>query len=113
MKQIKAVIRPEKLQEVLSSLEKVGYNGIMITEIEGHGTQKGITHQWRGEKYRLDLVPKIMIDIVVKDSAVEIIKKAIIQSARLGEVGDGKIFVYNVEEVTRIRTGETNDAALG
>lgn len=112
MKQIKAVIRHEKLQDVLDALEKAGYNGIMITEIEGHGTQKGITHQWRGEKYRLDLIPKIMIDIVVKDSVVEIIKKAIIDSARIGEVGDGKIFIYNVEEVVRIRTGETNEKAI-
>lgn len=112
MKQIKAVIRNEKLQDVLNALEKVGYNGIMITEIEGHGTQKGITHQWRGEKYRLDLIPKIMIDIVVHDAAVEVIKKAIIDSARMGEVGDGKIFIYNVEEVVRIRTGETNEQAI-
>jgi nitrogen regulatory protein PII len=112
MKQIKAVIRHEKLQDVLNALEKAGYNGIMITEVEGHGTQKGITHQWRGEKYRLDLIPKIMIDIVVNDSAVETIKKAIISSARMGEVGDGKIFVYNVEEVIRIRTGEVNEKAI-
>ncbi len=112
MKQIKAVIRHEKLQDVLTALEKAGYNGIMITEVEGHGTQKGITHQWRGEKYRLDLIPKIMIDIVVKDSAVETIKNAIISSARMGEVGDGKIFVYNVEEVIRIRTGEVNEKAI-
>jgi nitrogen regulatory protein P-II 1 len=112
MKQIKAVIRHEKLQDVLNALEKAGYNGIMITEVEGHGTQKGITHQWRGEKYRLDLIPKIMIDIVVKDSALETIKNAIISSARMGEVGDGKIFVYNVEEVIRIRTGEVNEKAI-
>ncbi len=112
MKQIKAVIRPEKLQDVLNALQKVGYNGIMITEIEGHGTQKGVIHQWRGEKYRLDLIPKVMLDIVVKDSAVETIKKAIIDVARIGEVGDGKIFVFNVEEVVRIRTGETNDEAI-
>lgn len=112
MKQIKAVIRPEKLQDVLNALQKVGYNGIMITEIEGHGTQKGVIHQWRGEKYRLELIPKIMLDIVVKDSAVETIKKAIIGAARIGEVGDGKIFVFNIEEVVRIRTGETNDEAI-
>jgi nitrogen regulatory protein P-II 1 len=112
MKQIKAVIRPEKLQDVLDALAKVGYNGITVTEIEGHGTQKGITHQWRGEKYTLDLIPKKMLDIVVRDSAVETIKKAIIDAARVGEVGDGKIFVYNVEEVIRIRTGETDEDAL-
>jgi nitrogen regulatory protein P-II 1 len=112
MKQIKAVIRPEKLQEVMNALERVGYNGIMVTGIEGHGIQKGVTHQWRGEKYRLDMIPKVMLDIVVKDSAVDIIKKTIIDAARVGEVGDGKIFIYNVEEVVRIRTGETNDDAI-
>lgn len=112
MKQIKAVIRPEKLQDVLNALDKVNYNGIMITEIEGHGVQKGVTHQWRGEKYRLDLIPKVMLDIVVKDSAVDIIKKTIIDAAKVGEVGDGKIFIYNVEEVIRIRTGEINDDAI-
>jgi nitrogen regulatory protein P-II 1 len=112
MKQIKAIIRPEKLQEVLNALGRVGCNGIMVTEIEGHGAQKGITHQWRGEKYRLELIPKLMVDIVVNDNEVDAIKNAIMLSARMGEVGDGKIFVYNVEEVIRIRTGETNQQAV-
>ena len=112
MKQIKAVIRPEKLQDVLAALEKIGCKGVTVTEIEGHGTQKGIVHQWRGEKYKLELVPKIMLDIVVKDSDVEKIKKAMIVTARTGEVGDGKIFVYNVEEIIRIRTGETDENAI-
>jgi len=112
MKHIKAVIRPEKLQDVLDALEKTCCKGLMVTEIEGHGTQKGITHQWRGEKFRLELIPKVMLDIVVKDSELDIVKKTIIDAARIGEVGDGKIFVYNVEEVVRIRTGDTNEDAI-
>ena len=112
MKQIKAVIRPEKVQDILDSLEKVGYSGIMITEIEGHGNQKGITQQWRGEKYRLNLIPKVMLDIVVKENEVKIITDTIIEAARLGEAGDGKIFIYNIEDAIRIRTGETGEIAL-
>lgn len=112
MKEIKAVIRPEKLSDVLNALEKVGYSGIMVSEVEGHGIQKGITHQWRGEKYTLDLIPKKLITIVAKDKDVDVIKNAIIKVARVGEVGDGKIFITNVDEVIRIRTGDINDAAL-
>ena len=112
MKQIKAVIRPEKLQDVLTALDRAGCDGIMITEVEGHGKQKAITHQWRGEKYQLELIPKVMLDLVVQDKDVDKIKNTIINSARMGEVGDGKIFIYNIEEVIRIRTGETNDNAI-
>lgn len=112
MKHIIAIIRPEKLETVRNALENVGYSGIMISEIEGHGKQKGIVQQWRGEKYKLDLIPKIKLEVVVKDSEVNIIKEAIIQNARTGEVGDGKIFIYNVEEVIRIRTGEEGESAL-
>lgn len=112
MKEIRAVIRPEKLQDVLSALEKVGCNGIMVSEVEGHGAQKGITHQWRGEKYTLDLLPKKLLSIVAKDKDADMIKNAIIKVARVGEVGDGKIFISTVEEVVRIRTGDTNDEAL-
>lgn len=112
MKHIVAIIRPEKLEAVRNALENVGYSGIMISEIEGHGKQKGIVQQWRGEKYKLDLIPKIKLEVIVKDSEVNIIKKAIIQNARTGEVGDGKIFIYNVEEVIRIRTSEEGESAL-
>lgn len=113
MKQIKAVIRTEKLSDVREALEKAGcYRGAMISDIMGQGTQKGITQAWRGEKYKLDLLPKVMIDLVVKDEEVPIIKKVIVESARTGEIGDGKIFVYNVEEVVRIRTGEEGNEAL-
>ena len=113
MKQIKAVIRPEKLNEVREALEKAGcYRGIMITDIMGQGIQKGIMQAWRGEKYRMDLLPKIMIDLVVKDEDVNIIKRTIIESAQTGEHGDGKIFVFDVLEAVRIRTGDEGDDAL-
>ncbi len=112
MRQIKAVIRPEKLQDVRDALEKIGYTGMMVTEIEGHGNQKGLVQQWRGEKYRVDLLPKVMIDLVVKDSDVKIISDTIVRSARTGDQGDGKIFIFNVDEVIRIRTGESGETAL-
>ena len=113
MKQIKAVIRPEKLTDVKDALEKVpGYTGIMVTEIMGHGNQKGIAQVWRGEKYQLDLIPKVMLEIVVADADVATVKKAILSSAPIGEFGDGKIFVYPVDEVVRIRTGEEGEGAL-
>ncbi|HBQ64664.1 MAG TPA: P-II family nitrogen regulator [Clostridiales bacterium] len=113
MKQIKAVIRPEKLSDVRDALEKAGcYRGAMITEIMGQGAQKGITQTWRGEKYQMDLLPKVMIDLVVKDEEVDSIRKVLLESARTGAIGDGKIFIYNVEEVIRIRTGEEGETAL-
>ncbi|MDD2533878.1 MAG: P-II family nitrogen regulator [Eubacteriales bacterium] len=113
MKHIKAVIRPEKLNDVRDALEKAGiHRGIMITDIVGSGIQKGIEQIWRGERYTLDLIPKVMMDMVVKDSDVVIIKKVLLETAPIGEFGDGKIFIYPVEEVIRIRTGEEGEAAL-
>lgn len=112
MKKIEAVIRPEKLNEVKTALEKAGYPGIMITEIEGHGKQKGQTLQWRGEKYKVELLPKIKIEIVIRDQEVEQIAKTIIENAKTGEIGDGKIFISTIEEVVRIRTGEKGEVAL-
>lgn len=113
MKQIKAIVRPEKVAEVRSALKKAGcYHGIMITDIIGQGTQKGVTQSWRGEKYTLDLIPKVMIDLVVQDKEVEAATKIIVDTARTGEIGDGKIFIYHVEDVIRIRTGEKGEAAV-
>lgn len=112
MKHIIAVIRPEKLDDVRRSLEKAGCSGIMISEIQGHGKQKGIVQQWRGEKYKVDLIPKVRLEVVVKDSDLATIKKTIIDNARTGEIGDGKMFISNVEEVVRIRTGEEGEVAL-
>lgn len=113
MKQIRAIIQPEKLSEVRDALEKLGcYHGATISDIMGQGVQRGITQAWRGEKFQLDLLPKVAIDLVVTDEDVDTILRAIVESARTGEIGDGKIFVYNVEQVIRIRTGEMNEAAL-
>lgn len=112
MKKVEAIIRTEKLQPVLDSLEACGYSGIMVTEIKGHGKQKGIIQQWRGKQYKVSLLPKIRIEIVAADSEVEKIKKAILSSAKTGEMGDGKIFIYEVAEAVKIRTGETGDKAL-
>lgn len=112
MKKIEAVIRPEKLDGARVALERSGYPGITITEIEGHGLQKGSIQQWRGEKYKVDFLPKIKVEIVAKDSDTEKIIQAILESAYTGGVGDGKIFVYDVDEVVRIRTRERGERAL-
>ncbi len=112
MKKIEAIIRPEKLGDVRAALEKAGYPGLMLTEIEGHGKQKGVTQQWRGEEYRVDLLPKVKLELVVSDTDVERIVQTIVASAKTGSVGDGKIFISEVKEVIRIRTGERSEAAL-
>ena len=112
MKRIEAIIRPEKLDAVRRVLEQAGCAGLMISEIEGHGKQKGMVQQWRGEKYKVELLPKIKIDIVVKDQDVERITKVIVETAQTGDIGDGKIFISPVENAVRIRTGEKGDGAL-
>jgi nitrogen regulatory protein P-II 1 len=112
MKKIEAIIRPEKLGDVLRSLEKVGYSGISVTEIQGHGKQKGVTQQWRGERYKVDLLPKMKIEIVTKDSDAVPLAQAIAEIAKTGEIGDGKIFIYTVDYCQRIRTGEVGESAL-
>ena len=112
MKKIEAIIRPEKLDEVKRALESSGYPGITITQIEGHGKQKGVTQQWRGEIYKVDLLPKTKVEIVAADRDQEKIVSAIQKAAGSNSVGDGKIFVSNVDEVVRIRTGERGEKAL-
>lgn len=112
MKKIEAIIRPEKLELVRKALEKIDSPGLMITEIEGHGKQKGITQQWRGRKYKVELLAKIKIEIVAKDQDVDRIIKAISDTAKTAKIGDGKIFVYPVDNAIRIRTGEKGDIAL-
>jgi len=113
MKQVKAVIRPEKLSDVHKALSCCDcYAGIMISEITGQGNQKGLIQAWRGEKYEVDLIPKVVIDLVVKDSDLDTVIKLILENAYTGEIGDGKIFVYNVEKVVRIRTKDMDDAAI-
>lgn len=113
MKHVRAIIRPEMMDKVREALEAAGcYRGVTLCEVMGQGKQKGVVQVWRGEKYHLDLLPKVMMDMVVKDEEVAAVKKAIIDSARNGECGDGKIFIYDVAEVVRIRTGEEGDEAL-
>lgn len=112
MKKIEAIIRPEKLDDVRNSLERSGYPGITISEVEGHGLQKGVIQQWRGEEYRVDILPKIKVEIVVGDNEAETIIQSILESAYTGGVGDGKLFVYDVAEVVRIRTRERGQKAL-
>lgn len=112
MKKIEAIVRPERLENVRKALEKVGCKGLMITEIEGHGNQKGVIQQWRGEKYKVELLPKIRIETVAKDQDVDLIVAIIIEAARTGDIGDGKIFVSPVDNVYRIRTAEQGDTAV-
>jgi nitrogen regulatory protein P-II 1 len=112
MKKIEAIIRPEKFEEVKAALEEAGYGGITVTEVEGHGKQKGITQQWRGRKYKVELLPKLKLEIVTtsKDSAKLI--KAILKSGSTGQVGDGKIFVYAIEEAYKISSGEEGEKVV-
>ncbi len=112
MKKIEAVIRVEKLEEVTDALEKFGCPGMMVTHIEGHGRQKGISEQFRGREYKLNFIPKIKIEVVAKDNDVDRIVQLVTDIAKTGEIGDGKIFIYPVENVVRIRTKEKGEAAV-
>ncbi len=112
MKKIEAVIKPFKLDEVREALAEVGVTGLTVTEVKGFGRQKGHTELYRGAEYVVDFLPKVKIEVVVTDSMVEQAIEAMIKSARTGKIGDGKIFVTGVDQVVRIRTGETNEAAI-
>ncbi|MDD5746393.1 MAG: P-II family nitrogen regulator [Candidatus Omnitrophica bacterium] len=112
MKKIEAVIRVEKLQDVTDELEKFGCPGMMVTHIEGHGRQKGISEQFRGREYKLNFIPKIKIEIIAKDTDVDRIVQLITDIAKTGEIGDGKIFIYPVDNVVRIRTREKGECAV-
>ncbi|MCF8158437.1 MAG: P-II family nitrogen regulator [Burkholderiaceae bacterium] len=112
MKKIEAVIKPFKLDEVRESLSEIGVNGLTVTEVKGFGRQKGHTELYRGAEYVVDFLPKIKIELVVADDMVEPAIDAIIKAAHTGKIGDGKIFVTNVEQVLRIRTGETGESAV-
>ncbi|NWG29021.1 MAG: P-II family nitrogen regulator [Ignavibacteriaceae bacterium] len=112
MKKIEAIIRPFKLEEVKEALVEIGIRGLTISEVRGYGRQKGHTETYRGSEYRIEFVPKIKIEVVIEDSKVEKIVDAILKTAKTGQVGDGKIFIYNVEDVVRIRTGESGKEAL-
>ena len=112
MKQIVAVIKPFKLDEVREGLSEIGITGLTVTEVLGCGRQKGHTELYRGAEYVVDFLPKVRMEVVVQDDRVDEVLESIIKSARTGKIGDGKIFVLPVEQVVRIRTGETDDAAI-
>ena len=113
MRKIEAIIRPEKVSEVKAALEELGYPGTTLTEVKGHGKQKGLVQQWRGSQYRIEFLPKVKLELVVQNGdAVDPIVKAISENARTGEAGDGKIFIWPIEDVVRIRTGERGSSAV-
>ncbi len=112
MKKIETIIKPFKLDDVIDSLTELGIEGVTISEIRGFGRQKGRTEIYKGAEYIVDFIPKLKIEIVIADSLVDSAIEAIRQSARTGKVGDGKIFVSPIEQAIRIRTGETDEAAL-
>lgn len=112
MKKIEAVVKPFKLDEVREALSAIGVAGLTVTEVKGFGRQKGHTELYRGAEYVVDFLPKVKVEIVVADSMLEQATEAIINSARTGKIGDGKIFVTTVEKVVRIRTGETDESAV-
>jgi len=112
VKQVTAIIKPFKLDEVREALAEVGVNGLTVTEVKGFGRQKGHTELYRGAEYVVDFLPKICVEMVVSDEAVDRVIEAIVRAARTGKIGDGKIFVTAVEQAIRIRTSESGDAAL-
>ncbi len=112
MKKIEAMIRPEKMDAVRKALEDSGYPGITVTEISGHGTQKGTLQQWKGARYKLEFLPKVKLELICQDQDTEKIMDAILDSAFTGALGDGKIFIYEVAEAVRIRTRERGIGAL-
>ena len=112
MKKIEAIIKPFKLDEVREALSDIGVSGLTVTEVKGFGRQKGHTEMYRGAEYVVDFLPKVKIEIVVADDAVEGAIDSIVKAVRTGKIGDGKIFVSAVEQVVRIRTGETGEAAV-
>lgn len=112
MKKIEAVIKPFKLDEVREALSAIGVNGLTVTEVKGFGRQKGHTELYRGAEYVVDFLPKIKVEVVLGEDMVDNAIEAIIKAAHTGKIGDGKIFVTSVEQVIRIRTGETGEAAI-
>jgi nitrogen regulatory protein P-II 1 len=112
MKKIDAVLKPFKLDEVREALSEIGVTGLTVSEVKGFGRQKGHTELYRGAEYVVDFLPKVKIEIVVTDNILEQAIEAILKAARTGKIGDGKIFVTSVEQVVRIRTGETDESAI-
>jgi nitrogen regulatory protein P-II 1 len=112
MKKIEAIIRPFRLDDVREALAEVGVKGMTLTEVKGYGRQKGHTELYRGSEYQIDFLPKIKLEVVVPDKLVDKVVETILKAAKTGQVGDGKIFLYDVEDVIRVRTGESGESAL-
>ena len=112
MKKIEAVIKPFKLDEVREALSEIGVTGLTVTEVKGFGRQKGHTELYRGAEYVVDFLPKVKVEVILADGMVESAIEAIVKAARTGKIGDGKIFVTSVEQVVRIRTGESGESAV-
>jgi nitrogen regulatory protein P-II 1 len=112
MKRVEAIVRPEKLEAVKEALVDLGHAGLTVTEVKGHGIQKGVTQQWRGQEYTIDLLPKVSVVAVVNDGDVDEVIASIVSAAKTDRIGDGKIFVSAVEQVVRIRTGESGSDAV-
>jgi nitrogen regulatory protein P-II 1 len=112
MKKIEAIIRPEKFDIIKDALTEQGFSGMSVTEMKGHGNQKGVSEVWRGKRYRVDLLPKIKMELIVNDDVVDKLVQTIISESQTGSIGDGKIFVTELVNVYRIRTGEEGEAAV-
>lgn len=112
MKKIEAIVQPSRFEAVKSALQEVGVEGMTVSEVRGHGRQKGHTEVYRGSEYTVDLLPKIKLELVVSDALAESAKQAILRAAKTGKIGDGKIFVINVDEAIRIRNEDRGDSAL-
>jgi nitrogen regulatory protein P-II 1 len=112
MKKIEAIFKPFKLDEVRAALSEIGVSGLTVTEVKGFGRQKGHTELYRGAEYVVDFLPKVKVEVVVPDKLLDSAIDGIVKAARTGKIGDGKIFVTSVEQVIRIRTGETDEAAI-
>jgi len=112
MKKLEAIVQPFKMEEVKEALKAIGIDGMTITEVRGHGRQKGHKEVYRGQEYNVDLLPKVKFELVVAEARLEEVLAALTASARTGKIGDGKIFVYDVAEAIRIRNGDRGDAAL-
>ena len=112
MKKVEAIIKPFKLDEVREALSEIGVTGLTVTEVKGFGRQKGHTELYRGAEYVVDFLPKVKVEVIVSETLVERAIEAIVKAAHTGKIGDGKIFVISVEQVVRIRTGESGEAAV-
>ena len=112
MKKIEAIVKPFKLDEVREALSEIGVTGLTVTEVKGFGRQKGHTELYRGAEYVVDFLPKVKVEVIVSDALVERAIEAVVKAAHTGKIGDGKIFVTTVEQVVRIRTGESGEAAV-